>query len=92
MADNMTELPDGKLVCTPHQLVICGKCCVDYSFMEEREDPGDGEQDEKEDREEDDQEDKEVEEKSKLAPCSIGKAKRGNRKNSRDATRTKHHP
>lgn len=29
------ELPDGRLVCGPHGLVWCGKCCVDYSFMEE---------------------------------------------------------
>jgi ribonuclease HI len=29
------ELPDGRLVCGPHGLVICGKCCVDYSFMDD---------------------------------------------------------
>lgn len=29
------ELPDGRVVCGPHGLVICGKCCVDYSFMDE---------------------------------------------------------
>ncbi|KAK1832049.1 ribonuclease H-like domain-containing protein [Podospora conica] len=28
------ELPDGRLVCAPHGLVICGRCTVDYSFME----------------------------------------------------------
>ncbi|KAI1080084.1 ribonuclease H-like protein [Whalleya microplaca] len=35
------ELPDGKLVCGPHGLVICGKCCTDYSFMDEDEDEDD---------------------------------------------------
>ncbi|KAK8024325.1 ribonuclease H-like domain-containing protein [Apiospora rasikravindrae] len=29
------ELPDGRLVCGPHGFVVCGKCCSDYSFMEE---------------------------------------------------------
>ncbi|OIW33173.1 RNase H domain protein [Coniochaeta ligniaria NRRL 30616] len=29
------ELPDGRVVCGPHGLIICGKCCVDYSFMDE---------------------------------------------------------
>ncbi|KAI8623629.1 ribonuclease H-like protein [Xylariaceae sp. FL1651] len=29
------ELPDGRLVCSPHGLVVCGMCCVDYSFMED---------------------------------------------------------
>ncbi|KAH7305796.1 RNase H domain protein [Stachybotrys elegans] len=29
------ELPDGRLVCGPHGLVTCGKCCTDYSFMED---------------------------------------------------------
>ncbi|KAF5228024.1 hypothetical protein FAUST_11377 [Fusarium austroamericanum] len=29
------ELPDGRLVCRPHRLVICGSCTVDYSFMDE---------------------------------------------------------
>ncbi|KAI1489611.1 ribonuclease H-like protein [Biscogniauxia mediterranea] len=29
------ELPDGRLVCGPHGLVICGKCCTDYSFMDD---------------------------------------------------------
>ncbi|KAF2439067.1 ribonuclease H-like protein [Karstenula rhodostoma CBS 690.94] len=29
------ELPDGRLVCGPHGLVICGKCCSDYSFMDD---------------------------------------------------------
>ncbi|KAK4207590.1 RNase H domain protein [Rhypophila decipiens] len=26
------ELPDGRLVCGPHGLTVCGKCCVDYNF------------------------------------------------------------
>ncbi|KAF2969163.1 hypothetical protein GQX73_g4407 [Xylaria multiplex] len=29
------ELPNGRLVCGPHGFVVCGKCCVDYSFMED---------------------------------------------------------
>ncbi|KAK8071167.1 hypothetical protein PG997_011370 [Apiospora hydei] len=33
--DGPCELPDGRLVCGPHGLVICGKCCTDYSFMDE---------------------------------------------------------
>ncbi|KAM7197958.1 rnase h domain protein [Naviculisporaceae sp. PSN 640] len=30
------ELPDGRLVCGPHGRVVCHRCCVDFSFMEER--------------------------------------------------------
>lgn len=33
--DHPIELPDGRLVCSPHRLVICGYCTVDYSFMDE---------------------------------------------------------
>lgn len=33
--DDPIELPDGRLVCNAHGLVICGLCCVDYSFMDE---------------------------------------------------------
>lgn len=29
------ELSDGRLVCSAHKLTICGKCCVDYSFMDD---------------------------------------------------------
>ena len=29
------ELPNGRVVCGPHGLVVCGKCCSDYSFMDE---------------------------------------------------------
>ncbi|KAM5344080.1 hypothetical protein ACJ41O_012617 [Fusarium nematophilum] len=29
------ELPSGRLVCRPHGQVVCGYCCVDYSFMDE---------------------------------------------------------
>ena len=29
------ELPNRQLVCGPHGLVSCGKCCVDYSFMDD---------------------------------------------------------
>lgn len=29
------ELPDGRVVCGPHGFVVCGKCCSDYSFMDD---------------------------------------------------------
>ncbi|KAJ2976158.1 hypothetical protein NUW58_g8160 [Xylaria curta] len=29
------ELPNGRLVCGPHGLVVCGRCCMDFSFMED---------------------------------------------------------
>ena len=29
------ELPDGRVVCGPHGLVTCGKCCTSYDFMNE---------------------------------------------------------
>jgi ribonuclease HI len=29
------ELPDGRVVCGPHGLVTCSRCCVDYSFMDD---------------------------------------------------------
>ncbi|KAI1472708.1 ribonuclease H-like domain-containing protein [Daldinia caldariorum] len=38
------ELPNGRIVCGPHGLVVCGKCTTDYSFMSE-----DDEDDEDED-------------------------------------------
>ncbi|KAH7174444.1 ribonuclease H-like domain-containing protein [Fusarium flagelliforme] len=33
--DSPTELPDGRLVCGAHGLVVCGICTVDYSFMDD---------------------------------------------------------
>lgn len=44
------ELPNGRLVCGPHGLVVCGKCCSDYSFMndvleEDEEEDEDGDED-----------------------------------------------
>ncbi|KAJ5405637.1 hypothetical protein N7465_006921 [Penicillium sp. CMV-2018d] len=33
--DSPITLPDGRLVCGRHRLVICGYCTVDYSFMDE---------------------------------------------------------
>ncbi|KAL1852110.1 hypothetical protein VTK73DRAFT_9279 [Phialemonium thermophilum] len=47
-------LPNGRTVCGPHGLVVCGKCCTDYSFMDEV-DGSDGEDDEDEDDDEDDE-------------------------------------
>ncbi|KAB8213079.1 ribonuclease H-like domain-containing protein [Aspergillus novoparasiticus] len=32
--DSPIELPNGRLVCGPHRLVVCYICTVDYSFME----------------------------------------------------------
>jgi len=29
------ELPDGRLVCSAHKLTVCGKCCADYSSMDD---------------------------------------------------------
>lgn len=26
------ELPDGRLICHNHGLVVCDKCCLDFSF------------------------------------------------------------
>ncbi|RAQ59446.1 hypothetical protein COH21_012016, partial [Aspergillus flavus] len=33
--DSPVELPNGRLVCGSHHLVVCPFCTVDYSFMEE---------------------------------------------------------
>ncbi|KAE8132728.1 ribonuclease H-like domain-containing protein [Aspergillus pseudotamarii] len=33
--DSPIELPDGRLVCGSHHLVVCPFCTVDYSFMDE---------------------------------------------------------
>lgn len=30
----VTELPEGTLVCTEHQLTVCGICCVDHTSLE----------------------------------------------------------
>ncbi|OAR02228.1 hypothetical protein LLEC1_03818 [Akanthomyces lecanii] len=55
------ELPNGRIVCGPHGFVQCGRCCTDYSFMDDvldqdREDLDDEEQDNEEqgDEEQDD--------------------------------------
>ncbi|KAI1277423.1 ribonuclease H-like protein [Xylaria sp. FL0933] len=37
------ELPDGRIVCGPHGLVCCGRCCSDYSFMDDIDDEMDDE-------------------------------------------------
>jgi len=45
------ELPDGRVVCGPHGLVYCGRCCTDYTGMggsdseEEEEDDADADAD-----------------------------------------------
>ena len=33
--DSPVTVPDGRLVCGMHGLVICGSCCADYSLMED---------------------------------------------------------
>lgn len=33
--DGPIRLPSGRLICSPHHLVVCHRCCVDYSFMDE---------------------------------------------------------
>jgi hypothetical protein len=33
--DSPIELEDGTLRCKEHNLEVCGKCCVDYTFMRE---------------------------------------------------------
>ena len=33
--DSPVELPNGRVVCGPHRLVVCPYCTVDYSFMDE---------------------------------------------------------
>ncbi len=33
--DSPVELPDGRLVCGTHGRVVCGICCVDYTFMDD---------------------------------------------------------
>ncbi|KAI3144228.1 hypothetical protein CBS147326_1232 [Penicillium roqueforti] len=36
--DEPVELPNGRLVCRQHGLVVCGYCTVDYSFMDDDDD------------------------------------------------------
>jgi ribonuclease HI len=38
------ELPNGHWVCSAHYLTVCGKCCVDYTFMDEINEDEDGEE------------------------------------------------
>ncbi|KAI1656441.1 ribonuclease H-like protein [Daldinia decipiens] len=47
------ELPNGRIVCGPHGLVVCGKCCTDYSFIGSSSD-GDEDYDDDDDNEDDD--------------------------------------
>lgn len=39
------ELPNGRVVCGPHGLVVCPGCCSDYSFMDELSDTYDTNED-----------------------------------------------
>ncbi|TWU74170.1 hypothetical protein ED733_000661 [Metarhizium rileyi] len=43
--DTITELPGGQLVCRAHYLVICHKCGVDFTFIEEEEEEEEEEED-----------------------------------------------
>ncbi|KAG8801730.1 hypothetical protein FRC17_006564, partial [Serendipita sp. 399] len=51
--DTPIELPDGTLRCQRHFLEVCGKCCVDYTFM--REIIGEAEEEDEEEDEEEEQ-------------------------------------
>ena len=49
------ELPDGRVVCGPHGLVVCGRCCIDYSFMDDvLSNRGNGDDEEEEDDDDED--------------------------------------
>lgn len=53
------ELPNGRIVCGPHGLVVCGRCCTDYSFMDDAlDDDDDQDWDVEEDEDEDEEYDK----------------------------------
>lgn len=47
------ELPNGRIVCGPHGLVICGRCCSDYTGMGDSEDDDDSFDDDDDDDEQD---------------------------------------
>lgn len=50
------ELTNGRLVCGPHGMVVCGRCCTDYSFMEDvLDDDDDDDEDEDTDMEEEEE-------------------------------------
>lgn len=51
-------LPNGRIVCGPHGLVTCDKCCTSYDFMDsddEEEDLDDDDDEEEEDVDDDDE-------------------------------------
>ena len=35
------SLPNGKMVCGPHGLIVCGRCCVDFNFSDDDDDDDD---------------------------------------------------
>lgn len=43
------ELPNGRIVCGPHGLVVCGKCCTDYSDMNDVSDEHEEDEEDEED-------------------------------------------
>ncbi|KAF2468331.1 ribonuclease H-like protein [Lindgomyces ingoldianus] len=55
--ENVVELPSGQLVCCRHALVVCGKCCVDFSFMTEGDTDDDYDDESQPDQESNDEED-----------------------------------
>ncbi|KAI8946031.1 ribonuclease H-like domain-containing protein [Xylaria longipes] len=67
------ELPDGRLVCGPHGFVVCGKCCTDYSFMDDILSNDEGEY---EDEDEDGGEDEDDSEMPHLIPDTFDDEKR----------------
>jgi ribonuclease HI len=50
------ELPNGRIVCGPHGLVSCGRCCMDFSFMDEILSDQDDDEDEHDEDEHDEDE------------------------------------
>ncbi|KAI7782589.1 hypothetical protein LA080_013077 [Diaporthe eres] len=62
------ELPNGRIVCGPHGLVYCAKCCTDYSDMNDRLDDDDGNDDDGEEDEASDVEQHEVSEPYVIPP------------------------
>ena len=58
------ELPDGGIVCGPHGLVYCGRCCTDYSAMNDELDDDDDDDDDDEDEDVWEDEDEESDEPS----------------------------
>ncbi|KAF2728344.1 ribonuclease H-like protein [Polyplosphaeria fusca] len=67
------QLPDGRWVCGPHGLAVCGRCCSDYTFMGDNSHDEDDEDDAisaDADMKDADMEDKDEEEEEEQYPVS----------------------